>query len=421
MTERRISGGVIRVEEHDGLVRARGIPYGSAARFQPSQPASWSGVLDATRPGAACPQRPSRLAWVTGAVLDGLSTSEDCLVVTVTAPADADGLPVMVWFHGGAYVAGSGESAKYDAGRLVRDGDVVVVNVSYRLGIFGYLAPPDAGGEDNLGLRDQILALRWVRDNIAAFGGDPANVTAFGQSAGGHSVWSLMLSDEAEGLFHRAIAQSAPLGLGDDRDALVRAMREAMATSLGPVSPAEATVEQLLQAEAEAVAAAQPFGLLGGLPFAPLLGRRPSPDAADVPDRIADAAGRIELLVGYTREDAAPFAAMFGQAAGGEATEALTKLIFGAPTEELAATWTRHGGRAVDYRFDWTPESAPLGACHCMELPFLFGSAQAWSDAEMLGPARTIDKKLGLELRTRWTQFAHHGVESLPAGPLVFG
>lgn len=421
MSEWLVTGGTVRAEERDGLVRARGIPYGRAARFQPAEPASWPGVLDATRSGAACPQRPSRLAFVTGAVLDGLSVSEDCLVVTVTAPADAAGLPVMVWFHGGAYVAGSGESAKYDAGRLVRDGDVVVVNVSYRLGIFGYLAPPDAGGPDNLGLQDQILALRWVRDNIAAFGGDPANVTAFGQSAGGHSVWSLMLSDAARGLFHRAIVQSAPLGLSGDREALAQGMRAAMATALGGVDPADATTEQLLLAEADAVAAAQPFGMLSGMPFAPLLGRAPLPHAADVAGRIADAAGRIELLVGYTRDDAAPFVAMFGQAAGGEATAGLTELQFGAPAEELANTWTGHGGSAVAYRFDWAPAQAPLGACHCMELPFLFASTPAWADAEMLGPARTIDEELGLELRTRWTQFAHRGAESLPAGPLVFG
>ncbi|OMC30300.1 para-nitrobenzyl esterase [Mycobacterium sp. GA-1841] len=421
MIERRISGGAIRVEERGGLVRARGIPYGSAARFGPAQPASWPGVLDATRPGAACPQRPSRLAGVTGAVLDGLSTSEDCLVLSVTAPADADRLPVMVWFHGGAYVTGSGESAKYDAGRLVHDGNVVVVNVSYRLGIFGYLTPPDAGGEDNLGLRDQMLALRWVRDNIAAFGGDPANVTAFGQSAGGHSVWSLMLCEEAEGLFHRAIVQSAPLGLGHDRDALAQVMRQATARALSGTAPAEASVEQLLAAEAEAVAAAQPFGQLSGMPFAPLLGHQPLPAPADVADRIAKAARRIDLLVGYTRDDAAPFVALLGQAVEPATSEALTKLLFGDPAEELAATWIGHGGRAVSYRFDWTPDGAPLGASHCMELPFLMGSAQSWSDAPMLGPARSIDEQLGNELRTRWTQFAHHGAGSLPPGPLVFG
>lgn len=439
MTQRRISGGTVRVEEHDGIVRARGIPYGRATRFQPAQPASWSRVHDATRRGAACPQPPSRLAWVTGSVLDGLSTSEDCLVVTVTAPADADGLPVMVWFHGGAYVSGSGESPKYDAGRLVRDGDVVVVNVSYRLGIFGYLAPAGSRAEDNLGLRDQILALRWVRDNIAVFGGDPANVTAFGQSAGGDSVWSLMLAREAEGLFHRAIVQSAPLGLrtrggpdwrgtrggpdwrGGDRDKLAQAMAEATATALGGASPAAATIEQLLAAEAEAITAAQAFGQLSGMPFAPLLGRRPLPDAADVPGRLADAAGRVELLVGYTRDDAAPFVTTFGQAIDVASTEALTKLFFGAPAEQLAETWTRHGGRAASYRFDWAPAHAPIGACHCMELPFLFGSTQVWADAEMLGPDRVIDETLGRELRTRWAQFAHRGVESLPAGPLVFG
>lgn len=194
-----------------------------------------------------------------------------------------------------------------------------------------------------------------------------------------------------------------------------------MATALGGASPAAATIEQLLAAEAEAITAAQAFGQLSGMPFAPLLGRRPLPDAADVPGRLADAAGRVELLVGYTRDDAAPFVTTFGQAIDVASTEALTKLFFAAPAEQLAETWTRHGGRAASYRFDWAPAHAPVGACHCMELPFLFGSTQVWADAEMLGPDRVIDEALGRELRTRWAQFAHRGVESLPAGPLVFG
>ncbi|MGV0675583.1 carboxylesterase family protein [Mycolicibacterium fortuitum] len=232
MRERHIKGGTIQVDHQDGLVRARGVRYGTARRFAVAEPPpAWSGVRDATQPGPACPQRPSRLDWVTGDALKGLTTDENCLVLSVTAPANAQRLPVMVWFHGGAYVAGSGESAKYDPAALARAGNVVVVNVSYRLGIFGYLAPPGVGA-DNLGLRDQILALRWVQDNIAAFGGDAANVTAFGQSAGAHSVWSLMLSEGAAGLFHRAILQSAPLELDDGRDDMAVAMRSAMAIAL---------------------------------------------------------------------------------------------------------------------------------------------------------------------------------------------
>jgi para-nitrobenzyl esterase len=433
MAERRITGGTIQVEREDGLVRARGVRYGTAKRFAVSEPpAAWSGVRDATERGPACPQRPSRLGWVTGDALAGLSTNENCLVLTVTAPADAHRLPVMVWFHGGAYVAGSGESAKYDPGALVRAGNVVVVNVSYRLGIFGYLAPPGVGA-DNLGLRDQILALRWVQDNIAAFGGDAANVTAFGQSAGAHSVMSLMLCEEAAGLFHRAILQSAPLELDEGRDDMAHAMGAAMAGSLAGADPAETSVDKLLAAEAAAVAAAQGFGLLGGLAFAPRLGRGPLPAPADVPAVIATAAGRIELLIGYTKDDAAPFVTMdprvvrlnrvpaLGRLAVRAGLATITKQAFSGPAERLAQAWRSHGGRVGTYRFDWTPVSAPLGACHCMELPFLFGSPQTWADAPMLGPQRAIDNQLSAEMRTRWTQFAHHGVESLPAPTLRFG
>ncbi|MGA5541568.1 carboxylesterase family protein [Mycobacterium sp. NPDC051198] len=433
MRERHITGGTIQVEREDGLVRARGVRYGTAKRFAVSEPpAAWSGVRDATQPGPACPQRPSRLGWVTGDALAGLSMNENCLVLTVTAPADAHRLPVMVWFHGGAYVAGSGESAKYDPGALVRAGNVVVVNVSYRLGIFGYLSPPGAGA-DNLGLRDQILALRWVQDNIAAFGGDAANVTAFGQSAGAHSVMSLMLCEEAAGLFHRAILQSAPLELDEGRDDMAHAMGAAMAGSLAGADPAEASVEKLLAAEAAAVAAAQGFGLLGGLAFAPRLGRGSLPAPADVPGAIAAAARRIELLIGYTKDDAAPFVAMdprvarlnrvpaLGRLAVRAGSKAVTKQAFSGPAERLAQAWRSHGGRVGTYRFDWIPAGAPLGACHCMELPFLFGSPQSWADAPMLGPQRAIDNQLSAEMRTRWTQFAHRGVESLPTPALRFG
>ena len=152
-----------------------------------------------------------------------------------------------------------------------------------------------------------------------------------------------------------------------------------------------------------------------------------------VPDAIADAAGRIELLIGYTKDDAAPFVAMdprvarftrvpvLGRLAVRAGSAAITKQAFSGPAERLAAAWRAHGGRVGTYRFDWTPDNAPLGACHCMELPFLFGTPQTWADAPMLGPQREIDSQLSAEMRTRWTQFAHRGVESLPAPALRFG
>ena len=252
-----------------------GFATARAARFAAPQPiAPWSDVLDTTTRGPACPQLPSRLEWVTGPVVDGLAMSEDCQVLSVTAPSDANGLPVMVWLHGGAYVSGGGEAPKYDADELARRGRVVVVRVTYRLGVLGYLSP---SGVDNLGLRDQILALQWVHDNIGAFGGDPERVTVFGQSAGADSVLSLMLCEQTTGLFQRAIMQSAPLGVRDGRDAMTAAMRSAANA---------VTTGQLLDAQTAAVAAAAPFGLIGSLPFGPIMGSDPLPAASHADDRL---------------------------------------------------------------------------------------------------------------------------------------
>jgi para-nitrobenzyl esterase len=409
--------GPLAAEDDGTLLRVRGIRYGRAARFAAPQPiAPWPDVLDATGRGPACPQMSSRLQWVTGPVVDGLAQSEDCQVLSVTAPSDADGLPVMVWFHGGAYVSGGGEAPKYDADDLVRGGGVVVVRVSYRLGVLGYLSP---SGVDNLGLRDQILALQWVHDNIGAFGGDPGNVTVFGQSAGGDSVYSLMLCEQTVGLFHRAIMQSAPLGVRAGRDAMTAAMRSAAKA---------VTTGEVLDAQTAAAAAAARFGLISGMPFGPIMGLDPLPPESQADARLADAARRIELLVGYTRDDGAPFVAMdrriarlkrygpVGRIAERAASFAMTRRAFGKPARQLAKLWRKHGGRSATFRVDWSPSK--LGACHCVELPLLFDAA-AWSGSPMLG-GRQVDDRLAATMRRNWTGFAHHGVSGLDSPALRF-
>jgi para-nitrobenzyl esterase len=410
--------GPLLAEDDGALLRARGIRYGRAARFAAPQPIPpWSDVLDTTARGPACPQLPSRLEWVTGPVVDGLAMSEDCQVLSVTAPSDANGLPVMVWLHGGAYVSGGGEAPKYDADELARRGRVVVVRVTYRLGVLGYLSP---SGVDNLGLRDQILALTWVHDNIGAFGGDPERVTVFGQSAGADSVLSLMLSEQTTGLFQRAIMQSAPLGVRDGRDAMTAAMRSAANA---------VTTGQVVDAQTAAVAAAAPFGLIGSLPFGPIMGSDPLPHASHAYDRLADAARRIELLAGYTRNDGAPFVAMnprvarlkplgpVGAVIERTASAALTRRVFGKPARRLAEAWRGNGGRSATYRVDWSP--ARMRACHCIELPLLF-DAPAWVDAPMLGGA-PVDEHLADTMRRNWTGFAHDGIAGLDSPSLRFG
>jgi para-nitrobenzyl esterase len=202
----RTDVGVVRGFADGPVHRFNGIPYakppvGELRWEPPERPARWHGVRDATEFGPACVQP------ATGPLVPE-RRAEDCLYLNVTTPAGgARGKPVMVWLHGGGFTAGAG--GQYDPDRIATQGDVVVVTVNYRLGALGFFAHPDLGPDGaNLGLQDQIAALRWVRQNARAFGGDPHNVTAFGQSAGAMSICALVRSPRAQGLIDRAILQS---------------------------------------------------------------------------------------------------------------------------------------------------------------------------------------------------------------------
>jgi carboxylesterase type B len=207
----RIQTGLLR--GIGGEVRAfKGIPYAAPPigplRWRPPQPApSWRGVRDATSFGDICPQEG---VYVSDAM------SEDCLTLNVWTPTGADRLSVMIWLHGGGWIRGASSNPRADGTVLARRG-VVVVSINFRLGIFGFLAHPALSAESpegvssNYALRDQIAALEWVRDNIAEFGGDPGNVTVFGQSSGAQAICDLMMAPRARGLFARAIMQSAPV------------------------------------------------------------------------------------------------------------------------------------------------------------------------------------------------------------------
>jgi para-nitrobenzyl esterase len=426
MTQRQLQTrmGTLLVEDDGVVMRARGVRYGTADRFgEPTAARPWSGVVAAVERGPVCPQELSRLGFATGEFIVGMAQSEDCLVVTVAAPSGAEGLPVMVWIHGGAYVEGTGECAKYDPVALAAEAGVVVVNVSYRVGMFGYLAPAQAGGADNLGLRDQLLAMRWVRDNIADFGGDPDNVTAFGQSAGADSVLALMLCEEADGLFHRAIMQSAPLIISQERAPLFKAMRRALAG----LAAEEATAAEILAAQSAATAVARRFGVFSGMPYGPVLGSGPLPTVAEVPARLAAAASRVELLIGFTKHDASPFMAMLPSGRrlvrlGKTVTRAIsagaTKQAFSTPAFALADTWASNGGAVAKYRFDRAPGFLASG--HCVELPYLFGTPDSWSDSPMMG-GRPLDPALVTLMRRTWGDFAREGVSGLESEDLRFG
>ena len=239
----------------------RGLPYAASPvgelRWQPPQtPDSWPGVRIADTFADSCFQlrHTSTFVWRRGE----FPVSEDCLYLNVWAPENADGLPVMVWFHGGSHVSGQAHSLIFDGTSLAQRG-VIVVTVNYRLGPFGFLAHPwlseaaETGASGNYGLMDKVAALGWVRDNISSLGGDPSNVTIFGQSAGSQSVCSLIVSPSAQGLFHKAIGQSAacvnPLSVEDPSGHL---RGSALVQSLGALS-------------LEALQAADPDALLSAM------------------------------------------------------------------------------------------------------------------------------------------------------------
>ncbi len=303
----RTTSGPVRGYQDNSVQVFKGVRYGAPPpRFQPpSRPTPWTQTADATRYGAASPQAGGAKEEV---------QSEDCLFLNVWTPGLRDGRrrPVMVYLHGGAYSNGSGSSPLYDGVRLCRRGDVVVVTLNHRLNIFGYgflakLAGPAFADSGNAGMLDLVLALRWVRDNIAEFGGDPGRVMVFGQSGGGAKIATLMAMPAAQGLFHAAatmsgqqVTASGPLHATDRMKLALDAL------GLPPERASEAATlpaEQLL----EALAVRDPF-TPGGLYFGPVLDDRNLPRHPFYPD--ASPLGlKVPMVIGNTHDETRAFLA----------------------------------------------------------------------------------------------------------------
>lgn len=454
----RVEGGLIVGERHrspDGLEYYRGIPYAAPPvgqmRWRPPEPViGWSGVRECIRFGDACPQ--PRIPIRGLEILE--PKGEDCLFVNITkAIAGGSGRPVMVWIHGGAFLFGSGAQAMFDPTEFARKG-AIVVTINYRLGIFGYLAHPalsresERGVSGNYGLWDQIAALRWVRENIAAFGGNRDNITVFGHAAGATSIACLLVSPLAQGLFHRAIAQSSQRldlrHLGESRHGY-ESMEEygtAWAERMG--IPAGTDVAALRSKSASAILANTPDLSGGRLSFQePLLPLGPIVDGwliPDDPDKLL-AAGKVTpvpLVVGFNRHESAAFLLRglpASDPAGfrtvalrefGSYAEALlrlypidaqrdlptaigrivTDLFFVAPARRLARALTQVQAPVFFYEFSNIPDKGIgrlLGAYHGAEIPYVF---EHFSDRHNPGPA---DRALAARMNGAWVAFARSG------------
>src|SRR5665213_1747110 len=319
-----VRGGRIRGVRRRDVWTFSGVPYAASPagdrRWRPPAPPDpWTGVKECDRFTPIAPQAPGLVEMSLGGEPD--EQSENCLSLNVWTPGLDNGRrPVMVWVHGGSFVSGSGAGGLYRGGTLAREGDVVVVTVNYRLGLLGFLAHPaleepgqtwldgrDWAGCGNWGLADQVAALAWVRDHIAGFGGDPDNVTLFGESTGGMSVSTLMATPAATGLFHKAIVESGPPYTCTIEVAADRAER--LAERLGVPCTRDALValppERLVAAENEY--SNEDGGVDAGLLMTPVV------DGGLVPVAPAEAAAAgtaaaVPLLIGTTRDESAFFA-----------------------------------------------------------------------------------------------------------------
>jgi para-nitrobenzyl esterase len=455
--------------ERAPILRFLGIPYAAppvgALRLRPPQPApSWGGTRDATRFGAAQPQREEPLAGGLG-LLHGARCEEDCLTLNVYTPAcDAAARPVLVWLHGGAFIGGTACVPLYDASRLAARGDVVVVTLNYRVGALGW-SFVDAHGEAvaNLGLQDQLAALRWVRDGVARFGGDPTRVTVFGESAGAGSILALAGMPEARGLFQRAIVQSgAARGVlePDEAAARTRAVLAKLGAPDGGAEPLRgAPLAALLEAQ-YACAAAGPHRT--GMFYAPVHDRRTLHDSPAHAFATGFAA-ELPLLIGTTRDEMRLYASGQPDSEAGVARIVAPQLDWlgesdrkpacrelydahraarsargepCAPSDVYLAIQTelslRHPvlriaeARATSrntwmYQFTWrSPLRGGLhGACHALDLPFTFGNLDAPGMAEFAGEGEAAERLAG-RMIDAWCAFArdgdpsHDGAESWP-------
>jgi para-nitrobenzyl esterase len=460
VAETRVGAWRGRQEGH--VLVFRGLRYGEPpvgeGRLRASRPAlPHAGVLDALEFGRASFQRsgfPPAIQKLAG--FADLGTGEDCLFLNVTTPGVGDGRrPVLVWIHGGGFTQGSSGLFLYRAHELAARGDAVVVTINYRLGLLGAWPGREADGLDaNPGLSDQMLALEWVRDHIAAFGGDPGNVTLFGQSAGAMSIGSLLAAPRAKGLFHRVILQSgaaANVHAPARREQVFEVLaKELDLDTAGDIGRQLRSLDVHLLLDAQEKVAARVQLPLGQLSWSPGFGTASLPEApidvvargdvahvpmligtnldewrmftatdakrrkldestlhayvertfADAPDPVAR---RREVLsvfetdpdTGQRRSPAEQWAAL------------QTARVFAGPALDLADAQAAAGGDVWSYRFDWRPRllRERLGACHSMEIPFVFGSHGHRAIWPLVG-AWPGARRLSRRMQDAWLAFA---------------
>lgn len=402
MKEKRISipQGILKGNEYEGYCEFLNVPYASdRGRFREAGEApSWSGIRDASSPGPVFPQSSGRLAFVMGNTEEENYQSESAFSVNIWTPADAlktkilvedgrtakCGAPVLFWMHGGAFMTGGGAIPWYSGAMLAEKAGIVVVNVSYRLGVLGNLYCPELS-DVNLSVKDVNRALRWVHENIQYFGGDPENITAAGQSAGAWYTVLMMGNPALKGLFRRAGLFSFNGGTAPYLPAEAEKMTSKLMTGLGLKDSAD-----LMGLDSEKILAAQKIAVNQperlNIPFLPVID-----DETVFPDYIRQSAlvsdPAVEIFCGTVAHESTPFVSPDPKEKEHDYLRRVaqnTRAAFTNDTDLLLRYMLNAGHSVYRYEFDYESMMPHIHSCHCFDIPFLFRNFDYWKGAPFL-------------------------------------
>ncbi|MBB6331865.1 para-nitrobenzyl esterase [Chryseobacterium sediminis] len=414
-------GRILALKE-EGIIRARSIRYAHSERFQKpiAIEASLSSIIISPEKTPVCPQALSPLVekMIGATPVESFEADESTQYLSITRPekvSENEKLPVIVWIHGGSHEIGCGDLATADPSEWVKEQHVIVVTVSYRLGLFGFL-----GGDEtrpaNLGLLDMIEALKWIKNHIADFGGNENNITLLGQSSGGDAIAHLMISEGVEDLFQHVIIQSAPLGLRHQRQKMSAEFLKKTETLKD-----ETDVLKMMDEYGKFLPSIMKYGLKAAMPFGTQYGYFPLCKEEESVEMWKKNAQKYDVLIGLNNDETAFYLKTsealnkyFGTGLGlkimDKTVEKTTEFIYGIPARRFAENLAEAGGNVYLFRIHSKLKDNHIGASHCIDLPLIFGNESAWKSSELLKniPWSRI-RENGKKLRGLWTEFARTG------------
>lgn len=414
------SFGKISAVKESGVIKAKSIRYARSERFKKPQPVEYIGIHEIPEKTPVCPQNVSPLLdrLIQKTDVEKFQPNESPQFLSITRPEhfnDNEKLPVIVWIHGGSYEIGCGDLPTSDPSVWVKEQNIIVVSVSYRLGLFGFL-----GGDEerpaNLGLYDMVAALHWIKKYIPEFGGDQRNITLFGQSSGGDAIAHLMISEEVEGLFQRAIIHSAPLGF--------RIRRQGMSLEFfrkTDVLKDESDPLKMVEGYVNFLPSFRKYGLKTSMPFCTQYGFPPLCREEESLEKWKENAGKVDVLIGSNQDETAFYVKTAQQGIYtylphkilNTIVRKTTESIYEKPAKIFAENYAAGGGNIYQFSIQSTLKNNYIGASHCVDLPLIFENKEAWKSAELLKdiPWEYIQEN-GKKLRALWAEFARTGTIS---------